>query len=128
MKFPFENLGVHRDSNSQSGSSLGSVRVHSLTLSYTLGSMKCDSRASLFARTFTSPCLGCEPKVKVATFYVLLILLLVNYLQGYNDIESTNNVKVMNVDMLLWTMDHPPPTKMYVISSLHDGAFKDVVH
>jgi hypothetical protein len=34
----------------------------------------------------------------------------------------------MNVDMLLWAMDHPPPTKMFVISSLQDGAFKDVVH
>jgi len=30
-----EDLRVHQDSNSQSGSSLGSVRVHSLTLSFT---------------------------------------------------------------------------------------------
>ncbi len=44
--FLFENLRVHQDSNPQSGSSLGSVKVHSLTLSYTLGSMKCDSQAS----------------------------------------------------------------------------------
>jgi hypothetical protein len=29
--------------------------------------MKCDSRASLLARTFASPCFGHEPKVKVAT-------------------------------------------------------------
>jgi hypothetical protein len=36
-------LGVHGDSNSQSGISLGNVWVHSLTLSYTPGSMKCDS-------------------------------------------------------------------------------------
>jgi len=42
------------------------VEVHSLTLSYTLVSMKCDSQASLLARTFASPCLGCEPKVRVA--------------------------------------------------------------
>jgi hypothetical protein len=61
-------------------------------------------------------------------FYVLFILLLVDYLQGYNENGSTNNVKVMSVDMLLWAMDHAPPTNMYVISSLHDGAFKDVVH
>jgi hypothetical protein len=58
---------VHRDSNSQSGSSLGSVRVHSFKLSYVLGSMRCDSWASLLARTFASPCLGHEPKARVAT-------------------------------------------------------------
>jgi len=28
--------------------------------------MKCDSRASFLAHTFTSPCLGHEPKAKVA--------------------------------------------------------------
>jgi hypothetical protein len=33
----FKDSEVHRDSNSQSGSSLGSVRVHSFTLSYTPG-------------------------------------------------------------------------------------------
>ncbi len=52
---------------SQSGSSFGSVGVHSLTLSYTPMSMKCDSRASLLARTFANPYFGCEPKATVAT-------------------------------------------------------------
>jgi hypothetical protein len=38
-------------------------------------------------------------------------------------------MKVMgHADMLLWAMDHPPPTNMYVILTLYDGAFKDVVH
>ncbi len=46
------------DSNSQSGSSHGSVRVHSLTLSYIPGSMRCDSRASLLDCTLASPRLG----------------------------------------------------------------------
>jgi len=55
------------DFNSQNGSSFGSVRVHSLTLSYTPKSMRCDSRASLLAYTFASPYLGCEPKVRVTT-------------------------------------------------------------
>jgi hypothetical protein len=41
--------------------------VHSLTLSYTPKSIKCDSRASLLACTFASPCLGHEPKARVAT-------------------------------------------------------------
>jgi hypothetical protein len=33
--------------------------------------MKCDSQASLLARTFVSPCLGHEPKVRVMTSLVL---------------------------------------------------------
>ncbi len=50
-------------------------------------------------------------------------------LARYNENGNTNNLKVMNrANMLLWAMDHPPPTKMYVILTLHVGAFKDVVH
>jgi hypothetical protein len=43
------------------------VRVHSLTLSCILESMKCDSQASLLAHAVASPCLGREPKVRVVT-------------------------------------------------------------
>jgi hypothetical protein len=43
------------------------VRVHSLTLSYTSESIRCDSRASLFAHTLVSPCFGYELKVRVVT-------------------------------------------------------------
>jgi hypothetical protein len=32
--------------------------------------MKCDSRTSLLAHTFASPCFGLEPKAKVATSLV----------------------------------------------------------
>jgi hypothetical protein len=67
MKSLSKDLGVHQYSNSQSENSLGSVKVHSLTFSYTLGSVRCDSRASLLDRTLISPCLGHEPKAKVAT-------------------------------------------------------------
>ncbi len=67
LKLFFEDSKVHRDSNSQSGSSLGSVEVHSLTFSHTLGSMKCDSWASFLAHTFASPCLGREPKTTAVT-------------------------------------------------------------
>jgi hypothetical protein len=48
-------------------SSFGSMRVHSLTLFGTLGSMKCESRASLLACNLASPCLGHEAKARVAT-------------------------------------------------------------
>jgi hypothetical protein len=46
---------------------LGMWGVHSLTLSYTVGNMKCDSRASLLACTFVSPCLSHKPKARVTT-------------------------------------------------------------
>jgi hypothetical protein len=68
----FENSGIHGDFNSQSENSLGSVEVHSLTLSYIHGSMKCDSWASFLACAFASPCLGHEPKARVATSETLL--------------------------------------------------------
>jgi len=60
-------MGIHQDTNSQSGSSLGNVKVHSLTLSCTLESMKCNSWASFLARAFVSPCIGRKPKAKVTT-------------------------------------------------------------
>ncbi len=51
------------------------------------------------------------------------------WLVRYNENKNTNSVKMMShANMLLWAMDHPPPTKMYVILTLQDGAFKDVVH
>jgi hypothetical protein len=67
LKLSSKDSGIHRDFNSQNGSSLGSMGVHSLTLSYIPKNIKYDSRASLLARTFASPCLGREPKAKVAT-------------------------------------------------------------
>jgi hypothetical protein len=61
-------LKVHWESNSQS------EKVHSFTFSYIFVSMKCDSRVSLLARTFVNPCLGREPKVKVATTFLWTLL------------------------------------------------------
>jgi hypothetical protein len=61
-------LGIHWDSNSQSGSSLGSVRVYSLTLSCTPRNMWHDSWTSFLARNLATPCLGRKPKARVATF------------------------------------------------------------
>jgi hypothetical protein len=58
------------DSNSQSGSSLGSVEVHSLTFSLIPSNMKCDSQALLLARTFVSLCFVHKPKARVATLRV----------------------------------------------------------
>jgi len=50
-------------------------------------------------------------------------------LARYNENGNTSNVKVMShANMLLWAMDHAPPTKMYVILTLQDDAFKEVVH
>jgi len=46
------------------------VRVHSLTLSYTSGSMRCDSQASSWLAPLQPLCLGREPKAKVAIIFV----------------------------------------------------------
>jgi hypothetical protein len=51
----------------QSGSSLGSVMVHSLTLSCTPGNIRCASQASFLSCTFASPCFSREPKARVVT-------------------------------------------------------------
>ncbi len=51
------------ESNSKHWSSLGSVRVHSLTLFALLV-------LSLLARNLATPCLGCEPMARVATIIV----------------------------------------------------------
>jgi hypothetical protein len=74
---------------SQNGSSLGSVGVHSLTFSYTLRGMKCDSRASLLACTFASPCFGNEPKVRVATLSLLALSTHLSHSYNYrNELEQ----------------------------------------
>jgi len=67
LKSLSEVLEVHRDSISQSGSCLGSVRVHSLTLSYIPKSMWCDFRASSWPATLQPLCLGRKLKARVAT-------------------------------------------------------------
>ncbi len=54
-------------------SECGSSFPHTLPHSHTPGSMKCDSQASLLARTFASPCLSREPKVRVATIVTSLL-------------------------------------------------------
>jgi hypothetical protein len=46
------------------------VSVHSFTLSYTLGNIKCDSQTFFLAHTLTSPYLGCKPKARVATLFL----------------------------------------------------------
>jgi hypothetical protein len=66
LQLLLEDSGVLRDSNSPSGSCLESVRVHSLTLSCIHGSITCASRVSLLSCTLASPCLGHEPKARVA--------------------------------------------------------------
>jgi hypothetical protein len=58
-----EDLGIHRESNSQDGNSLGSVSVHSHTLAH--------SRTSLLTHTLASPCFGREPKARVTTTKLL---------------------------------------------------------
>jgi len=88
-KLVSEVLGVPRDSISQSGSCLGSVRVHSLTLSYTPASMWCDARASFWPEPLQPLCLGREPKARVATKDPTINTILIFNLQMTN--KSMNN-------------------------------------
>ncbi len=55
--------------------SLGSVRVHFPSLSYTPGSMRSDSRAPSWPTTLQPLCLGHEPKARVTTYSMLCRLL-----------------------------------------------------
>jgi hypothetical protein len=89
MKSPLKKLGVHRNSNSQGGSPFVSVGVHSLTLSYTFGSMTYDSQASILTRTFANLCLGCKPKDKVASPRLRL--------RQCDKVDLTSNVIVLGV-------------------------------
>ncbi len=56
--------------------SIGNAKIHSLKLFCTLRSMKCDSRASLLAHNFASPCLRHKPKARVVTKGI-------SYFRGY---------------------------------------------
>ncbi len=81
---PYENSGVHWDSNSQNGSSLGSVKVHALTLFCTPGNTRCDSWASFLAHNLANPCFGREPKARVVTWvdsfsFCKVVTMLINF-------------------------------------------------
>ncbi len=56
------------DSNSQHGSSLGSVRVHALTLFALPGACEVTPGSPSWLVTLQPLCLGREPKARVATF------------------------------------------------------------
>jgi hypothetical protein len=60
------------DSNSQHGSSLGSVRVHALTLFALLGACEVTSGSPSWPATLQALCFGHEPKAKVATTLICL--------------------------------------------------------
>ncbi len=55
------------DSNSQHGSSFGSVRVHALTLFALPGACEVIPGSPSWPATLQPPCLGCEPKARVVT-------------------------------------------------------------
>jgi len=67
LQLPFEDLGVHRDSNSQSGTPLGCEGSFPHTFlhsrEYVVWFL-----ASFLACNLANPCLGREPKARVTTF------------------------------------------------------------
>jgi hypothetical protein len=56
------------DFNSQHGSLLGSVRVHSLTFFVLLGACDVTPMSFSWPATLHPPCLGVEPKARVTTW------------------------------------------------------------
>jgi hypothetical protein len=61
------------------------IPSYSLTLSYTPGSMWCDSRASSRPAPLQPLCLGCKPKVRVATRIIF------EHLWNYFQLEDSTN-------------------------------------
>jgi hypothetical protein len=59
------------DSNSQHRSSLRSARVHSLTLFALLGACEMTLGSPFWPATLQPPCLGHEPKARVAIILVI---------------------------------------------------------
>ncbi len=124
LKLFFEVLGVHWDSISQSGSCLGSMRVHSLTLSYTPRSMWCDSRAFSWPAPLQPFCLGHQPKARVATMHLLrriifLIFLLLFSLSTFLMHGRTSffgpNVSYLTLFFILGFFLHCIPPSTYII-------------
>jgi hypothetical protein len=67
FKLLFENLEVHKKSNSQNGSPLGSVWAHPFTLFHTFGSVNVTSRLHSWPVPLHALCSGCEFKARVMT-------------------------------------------------------------
>ncbi len=65
LKSPSEDSEVHQNSDSRSGSSFGSVGVHSLILSYNLGSMKCDSHVHSWPASWQAFALVVSPRLRL---------------------------------------------------------------
>jgi hypothetical protein len=59
--------------------------------------MKCDSRASLLVHTLTSPCLGREPKARVATYEVRTIKVYVAFAYPLKKFVCEPCVNIANV-------------------------------
>jgi len=100
----WESTGI---STPQNGSSIGSVRAYSLTLSCTPESMWRDSRASLLACNLATPCLGREPKARVATTWVawitLMLVMVPNiYLVDVQKVDDHNSQLAQLFDSRLW--------------------------
>ncbi len=68
LQLPSKDSGLHQDSNSQSGSSLGSVGVHFFTISYTSGSMKCDFWAHSWPVPWQALALVASPRLGLQQF------------------------------------------------------------
>jgi hypothetical protein len=94
------------DSNSRNGSSLGSVRVHSLTL-FALFALPraCDVTPGppSWLATLQPPCLGHKPKGRVATTLLqFMVFLIVFYIKIYPESDECKKNYPINLDKSFW--------------------------
>ncbi len=97
-----QNLVVHGDSNSQSGSSLVS--------------MKCDSWTSLLAHTLASLCFGYKPKARVA-------IMGMEKCEGNDDICITS-LGAQRCWAILWVLRNFWPINCSLLKNLLDSLCK----
>jgi hypothetical protein len=105
LKSFFENSRMHRDSNSQSWTPFGSVRVHSHPLScHSLscipGSIRSDSQAPFWPVTLQPLCLGREPKARVVTKKLLRTFSNSNPKKNARNLAQYNKAKKKPNDFL----------------------------
>jgi hypothetical protein len=75
--------------------------------------MKCDSRASLLACTFASPCFGHEPKVKVVTNH-----------ENIENMACTTEVDSKQCLHIMWAHMQINVGKMNKVKSSHFNTFR----
>jgi hypothetical protein len=108
LQSPFEDSGVHQDSNSQSGTPLGCEGSFPHTFSHSQEYVVWLS-TSLLARNLANPCLGREPKARVVTSYFGVVYYRFNKLSKLTCLAHLNLLESIfihyNIFWLFFSLD-----------------------